>query len=197
MNEEEMANKADELLNIGARAYRQGNYKKAEKYYTQSANLGNPQAACNLGYIYAYGRTENRDPEKAFYYFNLAAIDGNANASYKVGDAYYWGDFVEKQPLIAYKYYQQAEAQLGYMGSNDDIKSDIYYRLSLCLYRGVGTEKDLFAALSYINKAHTYSYYDRTHDKYNWQSTARRISELRTAIISEFDNEIENGTQPK
>lgn len=188
MNEEMKQQKAIELLNIGAQAYRKGDYHKAQKYYEQSADLGNSQAACNLGYIYAYGRTGERDNEKAFYYFNLAAMDGNANASYKVGDAYYWGNFVAKQPLLAFKYYQEAENQLDYLRDDDDIKSDIYYRLALCFYKGIGTSKDLFNALSYINKAHTYSYYDRTHHKFNWESVARKIDSLRATIIAEFDN---------
>lgn len=192
MDEDEIEAKANQLLDLGAQAYRQGDYQQAEKYYRQSAELGHPQAACNLGYIYAYGRTGIRDQEKAFYYFNLAAIDGNANAAYKVGDAYYWGDFVQKQPQLAYRYYQKAESQLMYLGDDNDIKSDIYYRLALCLFKGVGTKKNLFDALSYINQAHTYSYYDRTHDKFNWQSLAKRIDSLRSAIISEFDEEIEN-----
>lgn len=191
MNETEVKQRADELLEIGVQAYRQGDYDKAEKYYKQSSDLGQPQAACNLGYIYAYGRTGNRDHEKAFYYFNLASIDGNANASYKVGDAYYWGNFVEQQPLIAYRYYQKAESELIYL-DDDDIKSDIYYRLALCLFKGTGTQKNLFDALYYINMAHTYSYYDRMHGKFNWQSIAKRIDDLRLAIIGEFDNEAEN-----
>lgn len=193
----EIQKKADKLLDTGAQAYRQGDYAKAEKFYQQSADLGNPQAACNLGYIYAYGRTGDRDNEKAFYYFNLASIDGNANASYKVGDAYYWGNFVKRQPVMAYRYYQQAESQLSYDGSDDDIRSDIYYWLAFCWYKGLGTQKDLFEALSYINVAQTYSYYDRTHNKFNWQSIANKINDLRTAIIHDFDNEIKNSTQPK
>lgn len=52
MNENKISKKADQLLNIGAQAYQQGNYEKAK-----SADLGQSEAACNLGYIYAYGRT--------------------------------------------------------------------------------------------------------------------------------------------
>lgn len=113
-------------------------------------------------------------------------MDGNA--SYKVGDAYYCGNFVAKQPLLAFKYYQEAENQLDYLRDDDDIKSDIYYRLALCFYKGIPTSKDLFNALSYINKAHTYLYYDRTHHKFNWESVARKIDSLRATIIAEFDN---------
>lgn len=189
-NEETVEEKADRLLNIGAEAYRQGDYEKAEKYYQQAADLGQPQAACNLGYIYAYGRTGNRDHEKAFYNFNLASMAGNPNATYKVGDAYYWGNFVAKNPVLAFKYYQEAEDQAEYSDYDNDIRSDIYYRLALCFFKGIGVSKDLFTALKYINDAHTYSYYDRTHDKFNWQSIAKRIESLRAEIIDEFDQKI-------
>ncbi|WP_225430191.1 hypothetical protein [Limosilactobacillus antri] len=115
----------------------------------------------------------------------------------RLGDAYYWGNFVQKQPLLAYRYYQQAESQLAYDDSDNDndIKADIYYRLALCLFNGIGTSRDIFAALSYINEALTYSYYDRTHDKFNWQSLAKKIEDLRSAIVNEFDNEIADGIQ--
>ena len=43
MNKEiEIQKKAEELLNIGAQAYREGDYDKAEKYYRQSADMGHP-----------------------------------------------------------------------------------------------------------------------------------------------------------
>nr|WP_244858931.1 hypothetical protein [Limosilactobacillus antri] len=67
--------------------------------------------------------------------------------------------------------------------------------MALCLFNGIGTSRDIFAALSYINEALTYSYYDRTHDKFNWQSLAKKIEDLRSAIVNEFDNEIADGIQ--
>lgn len=47
----------DTFLNIGAKAYRNGDYQKAQSYYEKSADMGNVKAMCNLGYIYEYGRT--------------------------------------------------------------------------------------------------------------------------------------------
>lgn len=96
-------NEADKLLDKGAEAYRNGDYEVAQEYYEQAASLGSDQAACNLGYIYAFGRTGKRDDEKAFYYFSSAALDGNPNGMYKVGDAYYYGDFVKKNLDLAFK----------------------------------------------------------------------------------------------
>ncbi|WP_301876257.1 hypothetical protein [Limosilactobacillus oris] len=122
-------------------------------------------------------------------------MNDNANTSYKVGDVYYWWNFVRKNSVIAYQYYQKTKSQLAYDDSDNDIKSDTYYRLALCLFRGIGTEKNLFGALAYINKAHPYSYYDCTHDKFNWQSIAKKIEELRATIIGEFDDKIESDNQ--
>jgi hypothetical protein len=119
----------------------------------------------------------------------------NANAPYKFGGVYYWWNFVRKNSVIAYQYYQKTKSQLAYDDSDNDIKSGIYYRLELCLFRGIGTEKNLFGALAYINKDHPYSYYDRTHDKFNWHSIAKKIEELRETIIGEFDDEIESDNQ--
>lgn len=174
-----------DLLDIGANAYRRGNYEKALKYYKKSAELGNPQAACNLGYIYEYGRTGEKNPEKAFYYYSEAAMEDNVNAYYKIGDCYYYGDFVAKNPRLAFLNYQRAYE----MAEDDDadIMSDIEYRLATCYYGGVGVDRDLLRALKYINDAQTYSYYDRINDKFMWQSTAKRIEKLRSKIIAELD----------
>lgn len=103
MFDQEEYHKSMELLELGASAYRQGRYDEAKRYYEQSAELGSSQAACNLGYIYAYGCTGERDDEQVFYWFNLAAVDGNANACYKVGDAYYYGDFVASNPALVFR----------------------------------------------------------------------------------------------
>ena len=58
---------------------------------------------------------------------------------------------------------------------DDDLKSDIYYRLALCIYNGYGIQIDWLAALEYINFAETCSYYDRFAGKFMWQSTAKEL----------------------
>lgn len=75
---------SDKLLDKGADAYRKGDYAKAQEYYEKSAQLGNAQASCNLGYIYTYARNGERNYEKAFKYFKYAADKGNAEACYHV-----------------------------------------------------------------------------------------------------------------
>ncbi len=181
-----------DLLNLGVQAYRRGDYEIAKEYYEDAAQLGNSQAACNLGYIYAYGRTGVKDSERAFYYFVQASLDGNSNGSYKVGDVYFYGDFVEKNKLLAFKYYQISEEQLG--PEDLDIRSDVYYRLALCYHQGAGVVPDDMGALTYINLAQTSAYYDRLIGKYNYEELKRKIENLREKILLNL-NHVDNKTK--
>ena len=76
------------------------------------------------------------------------------------------------------------------MDKDEDIKSDIYYRLALCWYKAYGTDEDLLVA--FINEAEFYSYCDRFADKFRWQSVAKRIESLRTEILQSLDEELKN-----
>lgn len=192
MDEDDKFQKSNKLLDIGAEAYRNGDYLKAQKYYEYAAKLGNTQAICNLGYIYEYGRTGKRDYKKAFYCFKIAADDGSAEACYKVGDSYFYGDAIKQNYNLAFEYYIKAEDFANKSGIDDDIKSDIYYRLALCLYKGYGTDEDPLSALEYINEAEYYSYCDRFEDKFMWQSIAKRIESLRAEILQRLDEYLKN-----
>lgn len=185
-----MESEADKLLDIGAEAYRDGDYQKAQKYYEKSASMGNDQAACNLGYIYAFGRTGERDYEQAFKWFKQSADHGNPNACYKVGDFYLYGDFVDKNPDLAFAYYEQAAEIVEKSQQDDDLKSDIYYRMAMCGHDGWGVEVDDLVALKYINDAEVYSYCDRLTGKFMWQSLAKKIERLRKEILSALDKQI-------
>lgn len=94
---------------------------------------------------------------------------------YKVGDAYLRGNFMQKNPNLAFSYYNQAYEIAEESGQDEDIKSDIYYRMALCGHRGIGVQQNDLVALKYINDAEFYSYCDRFAHKYRWQSIAKRI----------------------
>lgn len=190
MNEDNDFQRLNDLLDTGAEAYRNGDYLTAQKYYTQAAKLGNAQAMCNLGYIYEYGRTGQRDYKKAFYCFKMAADKDNAEACYKVGDICFYGDAFKKDYDLAFTYYQKAAEIADELDKDEDIKSDIYYRLALCWYKAYGTDEDLLVA--FINEAEFYSYCDRFADKFRWQSVAKRIESLRTKILQSLDEELKN-----
>lgn len=108
-------------LHIGADAYgaamheRDANerlslFRKAERWYRQSASLGNAQAATNLGYVYSYGRVGETDYRQAFQWFSRGAEFGNEEACYKLGDLYKSGKGCEKDTEKALELYRQAAA---------------------------------------------------------------------------------------
>lgn len=182
---------SDKLLDMGAQAYQQGDYQDAQKYYEQSAEMGNAQAACNLGYIYAFGRNGVQDDQQAFAWFKKSALKGNPNAGYKVGDAYLLGKGIEKDPNVAYEFYERSREIVERSDQDDDLKAAIYYRIALCGHRGYGVEQNDLISLRFINEAEFYSYCDRFADQYGWQSTAKKIEKLRTEILTNLDDELE------
>ena len=88
----------DYMVELGSMYYEQRYFDLALKYYELAAEYGNLYAISNLGYIWYYGRTGERDYEKAFYYFDKAREMGDLIAAYKVADMYKNGYFVEKDP---------------------------------------------------------------------------------------------------
>ena len=87
---------SDFLVALGAVYYREKMFDFALQYYELAAGKGNLSAISNLGYIYYYGRTGEKDYEKAFYYFDKAWEMGDMTAAYKVADMYKNGYYVKK-----------------------------------------------------------------------------------------------------
>ena len=89
--------KAPDYMNeLGAMYYSDRNFDLALKYYEMAAEAGNLYATSNLGYIWYYGRTGQRDYEKAFHYFDKARQMGDLISEYKIADMYKNGYYVEK-----------------------------------------------------------------------------------------------------
>ncbi|MBO4548228.1 MAG: sel1 repeat family protein [Abditibacteriota bacterium] len=84
------------MVELGAHYYRQRQFDLALKYYEQAAEYDNIYAISDLGYIWYYGRTGEKNYEKAFYYFDRAAKMGDTAAAYKVADMYKNGYWVEQ-----------------------------------------------------------------------------------------------------
>lgn len=96
------------MVDLGAEYYGIKRFDLALKYYEMAAESGNLYAISNLGYIWYYGRTGERDYEKAFRYFDKARQMGDLIAAYKVADMYRNGYFVEKN----YEKYKQIIEEL-------------------------------------------------------------------------------------
>ena len=87
---------SDHMLDLGGFYYDKREFDLALKYYEMAAEYGNRYAISNLGYIWYYGRTGEKDYEKAFKYFDKARAMGDIVAAYKVADMYRNGYYVEK-----------------------------------------------------------------------------------------------------
>ncbi|MBP5273644.1 MAG: sel1 repeat family protein [Abditibacteriota bacterium] len=98
----------DVINELGAFYYGKRMFDLALRYYELAAEKGNLYATSNLGYIWYYGRTGEKDYQKAFYYFDKASRMGDLIAAYKVADMYKNGYFVEKD----YQKYKAAIEEL-------------------------------------------------------------------------------------
>ena len=86
----------EDMMLLGGVYYEQRNFDLALKYYEMASEQDYEPADECLGYIWYYGRTGNRDYEKAFYHFSKSAKLGNLVSQYKIADMYKNGYFVEK-----------------------------------------------------------------------------------------------------
>ena len=87
---------SDCMVELGGYYYGIRQFDLALKYYELAAEYGNRYAISNLGYIWYYGRTGEKNYEKAFYYFDKARQMGDMIAAYKVADMYKNGYFVNQ-----------------------------------------------------------------------------------------------------
>ncbi|MBQ1407037.1 MAG: sel1 repeat family protein [Eubacterium sp.] len=84
------------MVALGGMYYEDRRFDLALKYYEMAAECGNLNAILGLGYIWYYGRTGERNYEKAYFYYNKARGMGDIQGAYKVADMYKNGYFVEK-----------------------------------------------------------------------------------------------------
>ena len=108
---------SDYMVDLGAMYYEQRRFDLALKYYEMAAEYDNLYAISDLGYIWYYGRTGEKDYGKAFFYFDKARQMGDLIAAYKVADMYKNGFYVQQdyekyKGIIEELYPQVADARL-------------------------------------------------------------------------------------
>lgn len=158
--ERDRAASGDLSLTIGARYYREGmatpddedhehriaSFRLAERFYLRSAEQGNVQAMCNLGYIYGYGRLGEKDAALAAQWYKSAADAGQAEAAYKYGDQLAAGTGVGQDLEQAYFYYELSYQRAQGDDEHPSTWGSAALRLAECLERGRGCEPDLARA---------------------------------------------------
>ncbi len=90
------AHDSDAMMELGGFYYEKKKFDLALRYYEMAAANGSDYADECLGYIWYYGRTGERDYERAFKHFSSAKKRGNLVAAYKVADMYKNGYYVEQ-----------------------------------------------------------------------------------------------------
>lgn len=84
------------MMGLGGWYYARKQFDLARKYYEMASAYDIDEADECLGYIFYYGRTGERDFEKAFQHYSRSRKRGNLVSAYKVADMYKNGYFIKK-----------------------------------------------------------------------------------------------------
>lgn len=161
---EEEKNPAD-MMWLGGYYYEIHRFDLALKYYEMAAAMDFEEAYECLGYIWYYGRTGEKDYEKAFRYFSRLMEKGHLVATYKVADMYRNGYYVERDTD---KY--------------EEIIEELYPKVKNC--RNVFDPiPEVYTRLARIRKAQ-----GRTEDAIDLYLAARNCLAQRISINAFFGN---------
>lgn len=158
---------ADEGLGLATTAfgYYAGNeyfpqdIKKAEKYLKRLYEVhGSFDAACALGLIYYYGRSNNREPEydKAFKYLSIASMGDSPQPKYMIADMMLNGYGIEKNEACAVKIIEPLyfETKSNFASSCEDICfAEIAFRMGNFFRDGTYYYEDPEDALKFYLQA--------------------------------------------
>ncbi len=147
--------------------------------YQEAAEKGLAEAQERLGYCYRYGKSVEKNIQKAAAWSLKAAMQGNARAQTRMGIFYENGDGVEKDLEKAVKWYQKA-AEQG--------QSTAQYRLGRCYQRGLGTERDEKEAVKWLQKAADSGVAEAVQELAKLIPTRFRLSEVVLCAIGGKEN---------
>ncbi len=72
------------MNHMGRKCSDEGDHKRALKYYTKAAGLGDVDAHYNLSVMYSDGEGVEKDMKRQFYHLEEAAIGGHPQARYNL-----------------------------------------------------------------------------------------------------------------
>ena len=115
------------------------------EYLKQAADLGYPDALCDMGYNYLNGYMVNKDVEKARDYFRKASEKGNSLAFNNLGISYCDKAYINKFDWKTAADYFRKGAEMNCQ--------DAQYNYAICLKKGKGVKKDKHAAIHWFKLA--------------------------------------------
>ena len=134
---------SDYMLELGGFYYEERRFDLALKYYELAAAYDNLSAIIGLGYIWYYGRTGERNYEKAFHYYNRGYLAGDLVAAYKVADMYKNGYFVQKDEQKYREIIEELYPKVRNLHMLGDPVPEIYTRLAKLRAEDGNTEEAL------------------------------------------------------
>ena len=103
----------EELFKQALSLIAQNNYTEALPILEQAANLGNANAMCTFGELYAEGKVVASDVQKSYEYYSQAAQKEHPQAQYQLGMCFLGGKGVSTDMQQAQQWIEKA-AQNGY-----------------------------------------------------------------------------------
>lgn len=103
----------EELFKQALSLIAQNNYTEALPILEQAANLGNADAMCTFGELYAEGKVVASDVQKSYEYYSQAAQKGHPQGQYQLGMCFLGGKGVPTDMQQAQQWIEKA-AQNGY-----------------------------------------------------------------------------------
>ena len=99
---------SEELLRQSLFLIAQNNYTEALPILEQAANLGNAEAMCTLGKLYAEGKGVDNDIQKSYEYYRQAAQKEHPQAQYQLGMCFLAGKGVSSDVQQAQQWIEKA-----------------------------------------------------------------------------------------
>jgi len=137
-----MADEAqDQQVEIGVKAYDDGDYPRAKDILLPLAEAGHPKAMNMVGLMHSKGKGYSKHRQVACDWYERSAETGYISGIYNLSLCYHLGEGRANDPKLGWALTERA-AQLGHIGAQGDIAG-----------RYVDTERDLY--LFWAKKAAT------------------------------------------
>jgi TPR repeat protein len=120
------------------------NVELARKMFRLQAQLGDPVAEVNLGFIYCRRQSDDENCEEAMNLYQQAAAKGEAAAYNAIGMQYLWGSGVQKDYATALEWFEKGIAKGNVQAMNN---------LAGMYAEGQGVERDFAKAEALLLKS--------------------------------------------
>lgn len=127
-------------------------YEQAASWFSKAVAENHKYAQYSLGSLYYRGNGVQQNYAEALRLYGLSASQGNPYADYELAKMYRDGVGTAVRPELSTRHF--AAAFSGFYQLEQDSHDDkLQYRLGQMLYTGTGTEKDVQAAIGYLEKS--------------------------------------------